>query len=99
MRLVIAPDEDALRRVSRGRVPGWGVGLALPGARTIVVRADAPDPYEALRHELAHLAGQTDYMQKRFENGTSVMPIDYLQALAANSEVDVFYVITGIRSH
>lgn len=50
-------------------------------------------------HELAHLAGQTDYMQKRFENGTSVMPIDYLQALAANSEVDVFYVITGIRSH
>lgn len=50
-------------------------------------------------HELAHLAGQTDYMQKRFENGTSVMPIDYLQALAANSEVDVFYIITGIRNH
>ncbi len=50
-------------------------------------------------HEMAHLAGQTDYMQKRFENGTSVMPIDYLQALAANSEVDVFYIITGIRSH
>jgi len=50
-------------------------------------------------HELAHLAGQTDYMQKRFENGTSVMPIDYLQALAAHSEVDVFYIITGIRSH
>jgi len=50
-------------------------------------------------HELAHLAGQTDYMQKRFENGTSVMPIDYLQALAAHTEVDVFYIVTGIRSH
>lgn len=48
-------------------------------------------------HELAHLAGQTDYMQKRFENGTSVMPIDYLQALAAHTEVDVFYIVTGIR--
>jgi hypothetical protein len=55
-RLVVAPDENALRRLSRGRVPGWGVGLAFPAARTIVVRADAPDPYGALRHELAHLA-------------------------------------------
>lgn len=50
-------------------------------------------------HEMAHLAGQTDYMQKRFENGTSVMPIDYLQALAAHSEADVLYIITGTRSH
>ncbi len=50
-------------------------------------------------HELAHLAGITDYQHKRFENGTSVMPIDYLQALTARSEVDVFYIITGIRSH
>lgn len=50
-------------------------------------------------HELAHLAGQTDYMQKRFENGTSVMPIDYLQALAAHSAADVLYIITGTRSH
>ncbi|OSO71393.1 transcriptional regulator [Stutzerimonas stutzeri] len=50
-------------------------------------------------HELAHLAGQTDYMQKRFENGTSVMPINYLQALAARSKADVLYIITGTRSH
>lgn len=50
-------------------------------------------------HELAHLAGQTDYMQKRFENGTSIIPIDYLQALAAHSEADVLYIITGTRSH
>ena len=56
VRLVVAPDEAALGRVSRGRIPSWGVGLALPGTRTIVVRADAPDPYAALRHELAHLA-------------------------------------------
>lgn len=46
-------------------------------------------------HEMAHLTGHTDYMQKRFENGTSVMPIDYLQALAARSDADVLYIITG----
>lgn len=49
-------------------------------------------------HELAHLAGVTDYMQKRFENGTSTMPIDYLQALAARSDADVFYIIAGARN-
>ncbi|WP_313210716.1 helix-turn-helix domain-containing protein [Stutzerimonas nitrititolerans] len=49
-------------------------------------------------HELAHLAGITDYMQKRFENGTSTIPIDYLQALAARSDADVLYIITGARS-
>lgn len=56
VRLVVASDGSALGRAGRGQVPSWGVGLAIPGARTIVVRADAPDPYGALRHELAHLA-------------------------------------------
>ncbi len=50
-------------------------------------------------HELAHVGGVTDYMQKRFENGTSVIPIDYLQALMIRSDLDVPYVITGTRSH
>ncbi len=49
-------------------------------------------------HELAHLAGITDYKQKRFENGSSVIPIDYLQALAARSDVDVLYIITGKKN-
>lgn len=48
-------------------------------------------------HELAHLAGITDYKQKRFESGSSAIPIDYLQALAARTEADVLYVITAIR--
>lgn len=55
-RLVIVPDRDGFRRISRGRIPDWGVGLAIPAARTVAVRADAPDPAAALRHELAHLA-------------------------------------------
>lgn len=49
-------------------------------------------------HELAHLAGITDYQQKRFENGTSVIPIDYLQAVAARTDADLIYIITGTRS-
>lgn len=56
LRLVLAPDEPAFARINGGRLPDWGIGLALPSARTIVVRADAPDPITALRHELAHLA-------------------------------------------
>lgn len=48
--------------------------------------------------ELAHLAGITDYLQTRFENGTSVIPIDYLHAIAVRSELDVLYIITGERS-
>jgi hypothetical protein len=56
IQLMVAPDAEAFLRVSRGRAPAWGVGLAIPGGRAIVVRADAPDPHEALRHELAHLA-------------------------------------------
>lgn len=56
LRVVVAPDEEAFGRLARGRLPAWGVGMALPSARTVVVRADAPDPMGALRHELAHLA-------------------------------------------
>jgi peptidase MA superfamily protein len=36
--------------------PSWGAAVALPGARVILVRADASDIYATLRHELAHLA-------------------------------------------
>ena len=50
------------------------------------------------QHELAHLAGITDYMQKRFENGTSIIPIDYLQTLAARSDADMLFVITGRKN-
>lgn len=56
LRLIMVADRAGFGRISRGRVPDWGVGMALPGARAIVVRADAADARSALRHELAHLA-------------------------------------------
>jgi Peptidase MA superfamily len=57
--LVVTADSAGLARVTRGRAPGWGAGVAFPGARTIILRADLPDLAQTLRHELAHLALRT----------------------------------------
>ncbi len=54
--LIIVPDRARLDSLTRGRAPTWGVGLALPDTRTILLRADAGDLHRTLRHELAHLA-------------------------------------------
>lgn len=56
IRLIVVPDAEALRRVTSGRAPSWGAGLAFPSARTIILRADNGDLRLTLRHELAHLA-------------------------------------------
>lgn len=53
--LVIAADSADLARLTRGRAPAWGAGVAFPGARTILLRADLPDLARTLRHEIAHL--------------------------------------------
>jgi len=53
--LVLVDDSATLARVSRGRAPGWGAGVAFPAARTIMIRADLPDLQQTLRHELGHL--------------------------------------------
>jgi hypothetical protein len=50
------PDQRRLDSLMSGRFPSWGVGAALPPERTILLRADAGDIYQTLRHELAHLA-------------------------------------------
>ena len=55
-RLIVVRGGAPLDSVMGGRVPSWGAGFALPGARTIVVRVDGGDPHRILRHELAHLA-------------------------------------------
>jgi hypothetical protein len=54
--LVVVRGQAALDQATRGRLPAWGAGLAVPAARLIVVRADGDDPVRVLRHELAHLA-------------------------------------------
>lgn len=57
--LVLVSDSQSLARVTRGRAPGWGAGVAFPAARTIILRADLPDIDQTLRHELAHLVLRT----------------------------------------
>lgn len=48
-------------------------------------------------HELAHLGGFVDVVQRQFEAGERPIPIDYLQALVARTDVDVAFLITGRR--
>lgn len=56
LRLVLVPDGRRLDSLTRGRLPAWSSAVALPGERTIVLRADDADLARTLQHELAHLA-------------------------------------------
>jgi hypothetical protein len=56
LRLIVVPDGRLLDSLTAGRAPAWGAAIALPGARTILLRADENDLARTLRHELAHLA-------------------------------------------
>lgn len=53
--LVLANDRAEFQRVSRGRLPGWGAGATFAGGRMVIIRLDGGDPYQTLRHELAHV--------------------------------------------
>ena len=59
--IAIAPDRARFREWIGPSAPEWGAAVAFPESNRIVMqgrsaRADAGDPIEVLRHELAHLA-------------------------------------------
>ncbi|HEY7237184.1 MAG TPA: hypothetical protein VH539_23710 [Gemmatimonadaceae bacterium] len=59
--IAIAPDQQRFRQWAGPGAPEWGAALAFPESRRIVMQghsasSDAGDPFEVLRHELAHLA-------------------------------------------
>jgi len=58
VRVVLAPDRTRFDSLTRGRLPPWSDGAALPDAGLVVLlSARPPDRLRgALRHELAHLA-------------------------------------------
>jgi hypothetical protein len=56
IRLIVVRGDAPLAGFLHAPVPSWGAGFAVPGARTVVIRADAGDPLLILRHELAHFA-------------------------------------------
>ena len=59
--IAIAPDARHFRRWAGPAAPEWGVALAFPESRRVIIQgraagSEAGDPLETLRHELAHLA-------------------------------------------
>ncbi len=59
--IAIAPDAARFREWAGPGAPEWGAALAFPDRRQIILQgsragADAGDPVEVVRHELAHLA-------------------------------------------
>jgi hypothetical protein len=59
--IAIAPDARRFRQWAGPGAPEWGVALAFPDSRRVIMQgraasSDAGDPQETLRHELAHLA-------------------------------------------
>ncbi len=54
--IALVADRETFQRWSRGQLPSWGAGMALPQRGLILVRADGGDPLVTLRHELAHMA-------------------------------------------
>lgn len=57
--LVLVSDSVALARLTAGRAPGWGAGVAFPSAHAVVLRTDLPDLDRTLGHELGHLMLRT----------------------------------------
>jgi hypothetical protein len=59
--VAIAPDIERFREWIGPGAPEWGAAIAFPDSRRIVMQgrssgSDAGNPFEVLRHELAHLA-------------------------------------------
>ncbi len=84
--VLVAPDRDTFRRWSRGRLPGWGAGMALPQSGLVMVRADDGDPVVTLRHELAHVALHRRIQGRVplwFDEGYAVLAADEYGGLAA----------------
>ena len=93
IRLIVVPDAAGFAEVTGGRAPAWGAGVAVPGARTILLRADAGDLATTLRHEIAHLVLDGAVRSRRplwFDEGYATWAageFDRIDALALNLAV------------
>jgi hypothetical protein len=93
LRLIVVRGDARVAALLREQAPSWGAGFAFPEARTILLRADAGDPHQILRHELAHLALH-DAIRVRvplwFDEGYAALAageLDRLDALRLNLTV------------
>jgi len=79
--VVVAPDEAAFRRWTGGRAPDWGLAVALPAERRIVVRSPrltGVGPGIVLAHELGHL-----YLVEATQPNADALPRWFHEGFAA----------------
>lgn len=82
--VMIAPTEASFREMTGGRAPDWGLAVAFPSLRRIVMRSPRitgrvdVDPGVVLRHELAHL-----YLGAALEDGGERLPRWFNEGFAA----------------
>ncbi len=93
--LVIADNRAAFSEWSHGRVPAWGAGVTFPGSHVVIIRLDAGDPFQTLRHELAHVVLHREVPGRVplwFDEGYAVLAsgeYDRMAALRLNLSVAV----------
>ncbi|CAN5817240.1 hypothetical protein BH20GEM1_BH20GEM1_02030 [soil metagenome] len=82
--VVIAPTDASFREMTGGRVPDWGLAVAFPALRRIVMRSPRitggvdVDPGVVLRHEMGHL-----YLGAVLEDGGERLPRWFNEGFAA----------------
>ena len=82
--IVVAPTEASFREMTGGRAPDWGLAVAFPRLRRIVMRSPRitgrveVDPGVVLRHELAHL-----YLGAALADGGERLPRWFNEGFAA----------------
>jgi len=85
--VVLAPGESAFRELTGGRVPDWGLAVAFPDLRRVVLRSprltgsEDVDPGVVLRHELNHVylalgAGGSSATPRWFNEGFAALYAD-----------------------
>ena len=82
--VVVAPDERAFREATGGRAPDWGLAVAFPALRRVVMRSPRitgeieVDPAVVLRHELGHV-----YLGAALDDGGERLPRWFNEGFAA----------------
>lgn len=87
LEIVIAPTESDFFQLTGGRAPDWGLAVAFPKIRRVVMRSprltggDDVDPATILRHELGHVyldlaVGGSDRVPRWFNEGFSALYAD-----------------------
>jgi hypothetical protein len=88
LHVIVAPTEGAFVELTGGRAPDWGLAVAFPKLRRVIIRSPrltsgggGADPATILRHELGHLyldlaSGGSERVPRWFNEGFSAFYAD-----------------------